>query len=180
MAETGTPSIGLHGVLVDVLGVGVVMLGPSGIGKSECALELIMRGHRLVADDLIRVVPDDQGDLFGVAAEISGHSMEVKGLGLISIEKLFGVAAIRDRKRIELVIEFVGPDEPINDHLGMSEETYSIGGVPVPYKKVPVRPGRNLAVIVEVAARDHLLKKRGYHTAKEFERDLLEKLKGEG
>jgi len=180
MAGSDTSFTGVHGVFVDVLGVGVVILGPSGIGKSECALELIMRGHRLVVDDLIRVVPDDQGDLFGVAAEIGGYSMEIKGLGIISIEKLFGVAAIRDRKRIELVVEFVDTDEAISDHVGMSEKTYSIAGAPFPYKKIPVRPGRNLAVIVEVAARDHLLKKRGYYAAKAFEGDLLKKLNGEG
>jgi len=179
MQEKGS-SISLHGTLVDILGVGVLLLGKSGIGKSECALELIMRGHSLVVDDLIRIEKVRNGDLFGFSHDLGRHHMEVKGLGLIDVEKLFGIAATREQKRIGLAIEFLEPDAHINDHVGLSEETYTIMGVSIPRKRIPVRPGRNLAALVEVATRDYLLKQGGYHVAREFEKELLVALKKKG
>ncbi len=180
MSRDKTVRISMHGVLIDVLGVGVLLLGKSGIGKSECALDLIMRGHRLVVDDLIQMEKGRDSVLYGFSHDLGRHHMEIRGLGLIEIEKLFGVAATRDKKRIELVIELVGPEECIDDRVGLDEETYTILGVEIPRKRIPVRPGRNLTAIVEVAARDYLLKKLGYHAAKEFEKELLVNLKKSG
>ena len=177
MAQNKALCINLHGVLLDVLGVGVLIMGRSGVGKSECALDLIMRGHRLVVDDLIQIEKDLDSILYGFGHELGRHHMEIRGLGLIDIEKLFGVAAIRDRKQIELVIELVDPEECIDDRIGLDEETYSVLGVEIPRKRISVRPGRNLTAIVEIAARDYLLKKRGYHAAKEFEKELIANLK---
>jgi HPr kinase/phosphorylase len=172
--------ISLHGVLLDVLGVGVLILGKSGIGKTECALDLVMHGHRLVADDLIQIEQGPDSSLSGFSHEQGRHHMEIRGLGIIDIEKLFGISATSEKKPIDLVIELVGPDESIIDRVGLETETYTIMGQEIPRKRIPVRPGRNLTAIVEVAARDYLLKKRGYHAAREFERKLLKSLKKRG
>jgi HPr kinase/phosphorylase len=169
--------ISLHGVLIDILGVGVLILGKSGIGKTECALDLVMRGHRLVVDDLIQIEKGPEGTLYGFSHDLGRHRMEVRGLGIIDIEKLFGVSATRDKKQIELVVELVDPEECIDDRMGLEERTYTIMEMEIPRKRIPVRPGRNLTAIVEVAARDYLLKKKGYHAAKEFEKELLMHLK---
>ena len=169
--------VSLHGVLLDVLGVGVLILGKSGIGKTECALDLVMRGHRLVADDLIQLEKGADGVVSGFSYEEGRHHMEIRGLGIIDIEKLFGISATSEKKQIELVIELVGPDESITDRIGLETETYTIMEQEMARKRIPVRPGRNLSAIVEVAARDFLLKKRGYHAAREFEQKLLKSLK---
>ncbi len=180
MAQDKSLRISLHGVLIDVLGVGVVILGKSGVGKTECALDLVMHGHRLVADDLIQIEKERDGILYGFSHELGRHHMEIRGLGIIDIEKLFGISATSEKKQVELVIELVDPEESINDRVGLEEETYTIMEVETPRKRIPVRPGRNLTAIVEVAARDYLLKKRGYHAAKEFEQELLKNLKKRG
>lgn len=165
--------VSLHGVLIDILGVGVLILGKSGIGKTECALDLVMRGHRLVVDDLIQIEKGSEGTLYGFSHDLGRHHMEVRGLGIINIEKLFGVSATREKQQIELVVELVDPEECIDDRTGLEGQTYTVMEVDIPLKKIPVRPGRNLTAIVEVATRDYLLKKRGYHAAKEFEQELL-------
>ena len=180
MARDKSLRISLHGVLIDVLGVGVVILGKSGVGKTECALDLVMHGHRLVADDLIQIEKERDGILYGFSHELGRHHMEIRGLGIIDIEKLFGISATSEKKQVELVIELVDPEESINDRVGLEEETYTIMEVEIPRKRIPVRPGRNLTAIVEVAARDYLLKKRGYYAAKEFEQELLKNLKKQG
>ena len=167
----------MHGVLIDVLGVGVLLVGKSGMGKSECALDLVMRGHRLVADDLIRIEKGRDGSVSCFGPDLGRHHMEIRGLGLINIEKLFGITATKHREQIELVIELVTPEECTDDRVGLKDETYTILDVAVPYKRVPVSSGRNLTPIVEVAARDYLLKRSGYHAAKEFEEELLMNLK---
>jgi HPr kinase/phosphorylase len=177
MAHDPSLRISLHGVLIDILGVGVLIVGKSGIGKTECALDLVMRGHRLVVDDLILIEQEPQGTLYGFSHDLGRHRMEVRGLGIIDIKKLFGASATRDKKQIELVVELVGPEECIDDRMGLEERTYPIMGAEVPRKRIPVSPGRNLSAIVEVAARDYLLKKQGYHAAKEFEKELLKNLK---
>lgn len=169
--------ISLHGVLIDIRGVGVLILGKSGIGKTECALDLVIRGHRLVVDDLVQIEKGAEGALYGFSHDLGRHRIEVRGLGILDIEKLFGVAATRDRKKIELVVELVDPEEDIDDRVGLDEQTYTIMEVEIPRRRIPVRPGRNLTAIVEVAARDYLLKKKGYHAAKEFEKELLRNLK---
>ena len=175
MVQGASSLITLHGVLLDVLGVGVIILGKSGIGKTECALDLVMHGHRLVADDLIQIEKESDGTLSGVSHGRGRHRMEIRGLGIIDIEKLFGISAICDK--IDLVIELVEQDEGIKDRMGLEEETYTVMDVAIARKRIPVRTGKNLAAIIEVAARDFLLKKRGYYAAREFERELLEDLK---
>jgi HPr kinase/phosphorylase len=167
--EALTASASLHGVLVDVFGVGILLLGKSGIGKSEIALDLVMRGHRLVADDIVDVVRRKQGAVYGAGNPIIKHHMEIRGLGIINIKDLFGVAAVRDRKKIELIIELVEWDPGHEyDRLGVEEQKFNIVGVDIPLAVVPVRPGRNMTTIVEVAARNHLLKLQGHHSAREF------------
>ncbi len=171
------PNLSLHGVLMDVFGVGMLILGQSGIGKSETALDLILRGHRLVADDLVEIRRQTQKSLVGKGAEVIKYHMEIRGLGIINIKDLFGIAAIRDRKKIELVIELV-EWEPNQDYdrLGLEDDSYTILGVEIPHLTIPVRPGRNLTIIIEVAARNQLLKLKGYYSAKDFQRRLLEEL----
>lgn len=174
LEERLLPSTIVHGVLVDVLGVGVLLTGKSGIGKSECALDLILRGHRLVADDVVRVRSKLPAVLFGEGMDLLHHHMEIRGLGIINIKHLFGVAAIRERKKIDLVIELVQWREGEEyDRLGLEEETTSLLGMELPLQRVPVRPGRNITTLVEVAARNRLLKEMGYHSAREFQ-DRLE------
>ena len=172
------PRASLHGVLIDVFGVGILLLGKSGIGKSECALDLVMRGHRLVADDIVDVFRK-QDMVYGTGSPIIKHHMEVRGLGIINIKDLFGVAAVRDTKKIELVVELVEwhPEEEY-DRLGVEERTFSVLDVPIPLSVVPVRPGRNMATIVEIAARNQILRGRGVHSAMRYDGDLR-KLLGE-
>ncbi len=171
----------IHGVLMDVFGVGVLLLGKSGIGKSECALDLILRGHRLVADDMVYIQKRAPGALIGSGFDIIQHHMEIRGLGIINIRSLFGVEAIRERKKIDLVLELVEWDTSREyDRLGFEKEKYTILGVEVPMLRIPVTPARNLTTIIEVAARNHLLKVMGYDSAKEFEKNLLKKMEKRG
>jgi len=168
-----TASTSMHGVLLDVFGVGILLLGKSGIGKSEIALDLVMRGHRLVADDIVDVKRKNPESVYGMGSEIIRHHMEVRGLGIINIKDLFGVAAIRDRKKIEIVLELCEWDPNVEyDRLGVEERKFRILDVEIPMLVVPVRPGRNMTTIVEVAARNHLLKLQGHHSAKEFQERL--------
>jgi HPr kinase/phosphorylase len=167
------PTASIHAVLMDVLGVGVLLLGKSGIGKSEAALDLIMRGHRLVADDLVEVRRTSGEVLVGWASELIKHHMEVRGLGIINIKDMFGVAAVRDEKKIELVLELTRWDPTENhDRLGLDEMVYPILEVPVPLLRIPVSPGRNVSSLIEVAARNRLLQVRGHHSAREFQERL--------
>lgn len=174
LEEALTATGSLHGVLIDVFGVGVLLLGKSGIGKSEIALDLIMRGHRLVADDIVNLTRK-QGDVYGHGNDLIQHHMEIRGLGILNIKDLFGVASVRDRKKIELIIELVEWTSGAEyDRLGLDEKTMSLVGVEAPLSVVPVRPGRNMTTIVEVAARNHLLKLRGHHSALEFAEKLTQ------
>lgn len=179
--EEGLTAMGsLHGVLVDVFGVGVLLLGKSGIGKSEIALDLVMRGHRLVADDIVNLVRR-QGDVYGHGNEMIQHHMEIRGLGILNIKDLFGVASVRDRKKIELVIELVEWTSGTEfDRLGLEQESMNILGAELPHAVVPVRPGRNMTTIVEVAARNHLLKLRGHHSAQEFAERIAQAISKQG
>jgi HPr kinase/phosphorylase len=165
-----TAQTSMHGVLLDVFGVGILLLGKSGIGKSEIALDLIMRGHRLVADDIVDVKRRTQETVYGAGSEIIKHHMEIRGLGIINIKDLFGVAAIRERKKIEIVLELVEWDPSVEyDRLGVEDKKFRILDVEIPMLIVPVRPGRSMTTIVEVAARNHLLKLQGHHSAREFQ-----------
>ncbi len=172
LEEALTATGSLHGVLIDVFGVGVLLLGKSGIGKSEIALDLIMRGHRLVADDIVNLTRK-AADVYGHGNDLIQHHMEIRGLGILNIKDLFGVASVRDRKKIELIIELVewAPSAEY-DRLGLDEKVMPLVGVEAPLSVVPVRPGRNMTTIVEVAARNHLLKLRGHHSAQEFAEKL--------
>jgi HPr kinase/phosphorylase len=156
----------LHGVLMDVSGVGVLLVGESGAGKSECALDLVTRGHRLVADDVVEVWRDG-ADVLGRGPARIRHHMEIRGLGIINIRDLFGLAAVRDRQRIDLVIRLEAwrHDEEY-DRLGLTEWTHVLLGVEVPMLRIPVSVGRNVAILVEVAARNHLLKGMGVNAAR--------------
>ena len=174
LEERLLPQTNVHGVLVDVLGVGVLLIGDSGIGKSECALDLVLRGHRLVADDVVKVRLKFPAVLFGEGNDLIHYHMEIRGLGIINIKHLFGVAAIRERKKDDMVIELAEwQDGKEYDRLGLEEQNYELLGVKLPLQTIPVRPGRNITTIVEVAARNQLLKEMGYHSAAEFE-DRLE------
>jgi len=163
------PQTQLHGVLVDVFGVGLLLLGKSGIGKSECALELVMRGHRLVADDVVRCDWRPPGMVFGQPADLLRHHIEIRGLGVLNIKELFGVTSVRERKRIDVVVHLVEWDEKEEyDRLGLENRTHSILGTPIRDLKVPVRPGRDMGSIVEMAARNELLRRGGSDSAQEF------------
>ncbi len=172
LAERMAPETSIHGVLLDVLGIGILLLGPSGIGKSETALDLVVRGHRLVADDIV-IIRKKAGFVFGSGSGIIRHHMEIRGLGIINIKDLFGVAAIREAKKVELVVELVEWDANEEyDRLGLDEKRYTVLDVQVPMVRLPVRPGRNLATIIEVAARNQLLKLQGHHSARAFQERL--------
>ncbi|HEY8141324.1 MAG TPA: HPr(Ser) kinase/phosphatase [Kofleriaceae bacterium] len=165
-----SPSTSIHGVLLDILGVGVLLLGKSGIGKSEAALDLVARGHRLVADDIVNIRRIGPKLIYGSGSGIIRHHMEIRGLGIINIQDLFGISAVRDVKKIELVIELSDWDQDAEyDRLGVDDEVYSILSEVLPLLRVPVRPGRNVATIIEVAARNQLLKLMGHHSAREFQ-----------
>jgi HPr kinase/phosphorylase len=172
MSDRLAPSTDMHGVLLDVLGIGVLLLGKSGIGKSETALDLVVRGHRLVADDVIKIRRQG-GYVVGRGAGIIGHHMEIRGLGIINVKDLFGISAVRDTKKIELVVELREWTEGEEyDRLGFDDRFDRILDVAVPAVQLPVRPGRNLATLIEVAARNQLLKVQGTHSARAF-RDQL-------
>ncbi len=163
----------IHGVLMDMLGLGVLIIGESGIGKSECGLDLVVRGHRLVADDTVEIRRRGETTLIGTCPDLTRHHMEIRGLGLINIRDLFGVAAIRNAKRVELVVQLERWD-PDRDYerLGIDELRFDILGLKVPLIRMPVAPGRSLGVLVEVSARNQLLRTRGLNAA----RDLAQRL----
>lgn len=175
LEERLLPSTTVHGVLVDVFGVGVLLMGKSGIGKSECALDLVLRGHRLVADDVVKVRTKLPAVLFGEGSDLLHYHMEIRGLGIINIKHLFGVSAIRERKKIDLAIELLEwQDGADYDRLGLDEQWYTLLDLKIPLLRIPVCPGRNISSILEVAARNQLLKEMGYNSALEFQ-DRLEK-----
>ncbi len=168
------PQSQLHGVLVDVFGVGLLLLGKSGIGKSECALELVLRGHRLVADDVVLCDWRPPGMVFGSPADLLRHHIEVRGLGVLNVKALFGVTAVRERKRIDVVMRLADWDEAVEyDRLGLEERYYAILGTPIRELTVPVRPGRDMGSILEIAARNELLRRAGTNSSREF-KDRLE------
>jgi HPr kinase/phosphorylase len=173
LEERLSPTTSVHGVLIDVLGVGIMLLGKSGIGKSEAALDLVLRGHRLVADDIVEIRKRPPDMIYGSGSEIIKHHMEIRGLGIINIKDLFGISAVRDAKKIELVVELVEwNEEEEYDRLGVEEHKHIILDVAVPMLRVPIRPGRTITSIIEVAARNLLLKFQGKHSALEFQERL--------
>ena len=163
LAERGL----FHGVLLDILGLGVLLMGESGIGKSECALDLVVRGHRLVADDAVEVKRHADTVLIGTCPELTRHHMELRGLGIIDLRELFGISSTRSSKRIELIIRMEKWEAGHEyDRLGLDDVFFDLLGVQVPLIRMPVGPGRNIATLVEVAARNHLLRAQGHHAAR--------------
>lgn len=171
------PRITRHGVLVEVYGEGLLLLGDSGVGKSETAIELVKRGHRLIADDAVEIKRVSAKTLVGNAPEIIRHYVELRGIGIIDIRRLFGMGAVKDSEKIDLVINL----EPwikgkMYDRLGLDEQKIDILGIEVPSLTIPVSPGRNLAIILEIAAMNNRQKKMGYNTAEEFNKHLLSQM----
>lgn len=173
------PTVKVHGTLIDCFGLGILLQGQSGMGKSECALDLIERGHRLVADDRVEITRRGF-ELVGRAPELSRHYMEIRGLGILNIKDLFGVAAVRPNKNVELILSLIHWNQEMEvDRLGLDELSTDILGLRVPHLTVPVAPGRNLANLVEVAARLTLSKMKGYHPAREL-MDKIEEARRSG
>ncbi len=173
------PRITRHGVLVEVYGEGMLLLGDSGVGKSETAIELIKRGHRLIADDAVEIKRVSATTLVGSAPEIIRHYIELRGIGIVDVRRLFGMGAVKNTERIDLVVNL----EPwvqgkMYDRLGLENETVDILGIDIPSITIPVKPGRNMAIVLEVAAMNHRQKKMGYNTAEEFNRKLMEQMGG--
>lgn len=171
----------IHGVLMDILGLGVLIVGESGIGKSECALDLVVRGHRLVADDTVEVRRRGETVVIGTCPELTRFHMEIRGLGVINVRDLFGVASTRSSKRVELVVQLERWDPSREyDRLGIDDPRYELLGLKVPLIRMPVAPGRSLAILVEVAARNQLLRARGLHAARDLATRLDRRLREGG
>ena len=171
------PSITKHGTLVDVYGVGLLYTGKSGIGKSECALDLVERGHRLVADDMVKLTKRSQTTILGASNELLGHHMEVRGIGIIDVEKLFGIRAIRLQKRVEVEVRLTYWEGGAEyERLGLEDRYTTILGVEIPVVVIPISPGKNITVISEVIAMNHMLKVYGENAAVELSKRLSERL----
>lgn len=176
-----TPRLTLHGSFVDVYGVGILFSGKSGIGKSEVALDLIERGHRLVADDVIVLTKKGEGILMGSGTDVGKHYMEVRGLGIIDIQKMFGIRAIRYQKRLEIIVELEIWDDNSNyTRTGLDDQNVKILDVEIPYVKLPILPGKNITVISEVISLHYLLKHYGYDAARVFQDRLNRIIKEKG
>jgi HPr kinase/phosphorylase len=177
LEEEFAPRTTLHGSLADVYGVGLLFQGPSGIGKSECVLDLVERGHRLVADDLVLTHRRGTGVLIGRGHEMQQHHMEIRGVGIIDIRSMFGVRAVRQQKRVEVVVQLEEWREGGDyDRTGLAGAVVDILGVSIPQVVVPLNPGKNITVIAEVVAMNHLLKYSGHDTAERFDRRLIERM----
>ncbi len=171
------PRITRHAVLVEVYGEGVLLLGDSGVGKSETAIELVKRGHRLIADDAVEIKRVSKKTLVGEAPEIIRHYVELRGVGIIDVRRLFGMGAVKESEKIDLIVNL----EPwvqgkMYDRLGLDEQFTEILGIDIPSMTIPVRPGRNLSIIIEIAAMNNRLKRMGYNTAEEFNNRLMESM----
>lgn len=177
LEEHLVPSTCVHGVLLSVYGLGVLLIGDSGVGKSESALDLITRGHSLVADDRVTVKRFPNGELVGFSPGPLRHHMELRGIGIINVQDMFGLASVRERATIDLVVELeTWVDGRAYDRLGLDESLYEILETSCPYIRMPVTVGRNISILVEIAARNHVLKLQGHHSAREFARKLEEQL----
>ena len=171
------PRITRHGVLVEVYGEGILLLGDSGVGKSETAIELLKRGHRLIADDAVEIKRVSATTLVGRAPEIIRHYVELRGIGIVDVRRLFGMGAVKETEKIDLVINLEPwQDGKMYDRLGLDEETTDILGIKVPSIVLPVCPGRNLSVVIEVAAMNNRQKRMGYNTSVEFNKRLMESM----
>ncbi|MDP8262280.1 MAG: HPr(Ser) kinase/phosphatase [Candidatus Ancaeobacter aquaticus] len=168
----------ISGDLMEVYGVGVLLRGKSGVGKSECALALIKRGHRLITDDVVRIRIEDGKQLIGKGAELTRHHMEIRGLGIINVQTLFGVGCVRDEKRIDLMITLEEWDSKKEyERLGLIDKVVNILSVSLPHVVIPVRPGRDIALLIETASLNQRLKWMGYHSAQDLNKKLLDQIK---
>lgn len=171
------PRITRHGVLIEVYGEGILLLGDSGVGKSETAIELLKRGHRLIADDAVEIRRVSATTLVGKAPEIIRHYVELRGIGIVDVRRLFGMGSVKESEKIDLVINLESwKDGKMYDRLGLDSETTDILGIEVPSIVLPVCPGRNLSVVIEVAAMNNRQKKMGYNTAEEFNKRLMQNI----
>lgn len=172
------PTTALHGVLVDIYGVGILIMGTSGVGKSETALELVKRGHRLVADDSVEIRQEDYDALIGTSPPLIEHLLEIRGLGILNIMTLFGAGAVLDEKQVSYIVHLeLWDDNKQYERLGIDEKSMKIMDVHIPKAIIPVRPGRNLAVIIEVAAMNYRLKEMGVNAAADFSNQLTTMIK---
>lgn len=172
------PHTSVHATLVDVYGIGLLFTGRSGIGKSEIALDLVERGHRLVADDVVVITRKSEEILMGESSELAENHLEIRGLGIIDVRSIFGIRAVRVHKRVEVEVKLVEFDPSVNyDRLGLDEKLTDILGVKIPQVILPINPGKNITVIAETIALNQLLKIYGHHTPKEFVKKLEEKMK---
>lgn len=177
MDDKFAPSITVHGSLVDVYGIGVMFTGRSGIGKSEIALDLVERGHRLVADDIINISRKAEGILIGSASDMLQHHMEIRGVGIVDVQSVFGIRAIRLQKRVEVEVQLEEWDDDEDyERIGLEDTVTEILGVEIPVVKLPIFPGKNITVIAEVVAMQQLLKINGYHPAQKFNERLIKKM----
>lgn len=167
----------VHGVFIEVFGVGVLLKGNSGVGKSEATLELLSRGHRLIADDSVTLKKLNDDLIIGQKNKMLNHYMEVRGVGIVDISRLSGMSAVRDRKRLDLIIELAYWDEETelkHDRTGLNDKTEKFLDVDISYLKIAIRPGRNISILIETAAKNYRLKTMGYHSAKEFDKQFIE------
>jgi HPr kinase/phosphorylase len=171
----------IHGVLMDIFGIGVIIKGESGIGKSECGLELITRGHKLIADDVIEIEKIGENGLCGRSRELTQHYMEIRGLGIVDIKSLFGIAAVGDEIAVDIVVELIRWENGMEfSRIDSEEGSFEIMGVELPIIRVPVRSGGNMATVVEIVARNFILTMKGYSASNEMEERILDKTKKEG
>ena len=175
LAEEFAPEVTVHGTLVEVFGVGVLIQGDSSIGKSETALGLIERGHRLIADDSVRVKKKEGNYIEGICAPLTKHHMEIRGIGIINIAHLYGAVCVRDHKSIDIVVKLESWDDAhYYDRIGLDEKTIDILGIKLPFHLLPVKPGRDVVLLLETVALNHRLKQMGYHSARDFHNKLTE------
>lgn len=165
----------MHGVFIEVFGIGVLLLGKSGIGKSETALELVQRGHRLIADDTILIKSVQNKYLVGESSRVIKHHMEIRGIGIINVRSLYGIGAVRNKKKVQVIVELEKWDSNKEyERIGIEEKYYDLLGIKIPYQLIPVMPGRNIPIIIETAAMNQRLKLHGINSAKEFNKVLVD------
>ena len=169
----------IHGTLVEVVGVGILLMGKSGIGKSECALDLVMRGHRLVADDIVLLETDEDGRVFGTAPSLVRHYLELRGIGIVHVPSLFGGSAVSERQQVDLVIQLNAWERMEIERLGLETETFRLVDSDVASIRLPIAPGRNVASLVEVAARNYRLQRAGQSSVAELDYRVLAMLRGD-
>jgi HPr kinase/phosphorylase len=171
------PRITRHGVFVEVYGEGVLILGESGVGKSETAIELVKRGHRLIADDAVEIKRVSSKTLVGTAPEIIRYFVELRGIGIVDIRRIFGMGSVKSSEKVDMIVKFEQwSKDKVYDRIGLEQETTDILGIEVPTTTIPVRPGRNLAIILEIAAMNNRQRKMGYNTAEEFNQRMMEQI----